>query len=66
MVTETLSPHVDSLIERLDALSRRATVDELQDWLTHAEVALDDLLFFGPDFLAQRLAFAFPPASLKG
>ena len=43
MVTQTLPANIDTLLGRLDALKRRATIDELQRWLVEADVTLDDV-----------------------
>jgi len=46
MVTQTLTPALESLLDRLDALTRRARVAELRDWLEQTAVSLDDVSRF--------------------
>lgn len=43
MNTHTLPRNVDALIDKLDALKRRATVEQLRDWLTEADVDIEDV-----------------------
>ena len=43
MVAHTLPANLETLLKRLDALTKRATVEELQEWLLEADVTLDDV-----------------------
>lgn len=51
MVTCTLPANVATLLHKLDALDRRATVDELSCWLQETDISLKDVspfVRFGP------------------
>ncbi len=43
MVSSTYSPKLEQLFSRLDALTRRATVEELRAWLTESDIAVEDV-----------------------
>jgi len=42
-LTKDRLPKLESILERLDGLTRRATVGQLQDWLTELDLSLSDV-----------------------